>query len=442
MKKKYFGATICVFVILFASLPTGADFIKDKDLQKTGGNLQNANGDPEATIIEAFEYARQTLFPLEGITGVSYTDDEPYRVIVYIESDDYRNIVPAVIKGYETDIRVTGEIKALGMEAVYDKLDLDTNTMRLSAEDMSDVYAMVEQFKQRDIMYYLVAKKTLNDATTITGDGYVVNLTMLASRMIQYEMKMIEKQPLKKIILKPLPLQKYDRDGPFKIRPMFGGISISLPWYIFLGLTAGTLGIVSNKGYILSNAHVMAMNRFCTFLWAGCAILQPGSIDGGMYFWGDIAGRLYDWGNIVFNDESWANGADCAIARVDWLVASYEPSKVLAQDDTNLYTVDLNDIYMPSVGGWVRKSGRTTGVTTGTVTDTHASVKVGYTALKWAYYENQIVVSQYQFSVPGDSGSIVDYNGKWVGLLFAGTSTITIVSPANNVLGKLMSGWR
>jgi len=55
----------------------------------------------------------------------------------------------------------------------------------------------------------------------------------------------------------------------------------------------------------------------------------------------------------------------------------------------------------------VRKSERTTGVTTNIVFDTDATVKVWYTLSKWAIFYDQILVYQ-PFIQSGDSRSLVD----------------------------------
>ncbi len=55
------------------------------------------------------------------------------------------------------------------------------------------------------------------------------------------------------------------------------------------------------------------------------------------------------------------------------------------------------------------------------------TVKVNYGG-NWAIFRDQIVVSTSGFSAGGDSGSAVDKNGKFVGLLFAGSDTVTIVN--------------
>lgn len=89
-----------------------------------------------------------------------------------------------------------------------------------------------------------------------------------------------------------------------------------------------------------------------------------------------------------------------------------------------------------NVGDSVRKSGRTTGVTTSTVYDTDATVKVWYTSSKWAIFYDQILVYQ-PFIESGDSGSLVDKGGAFVGLAFAGSSSTAVVCKAKYIISGL-----
>ncbi|HEU65670.1 MAG TPA: hypothetical protein ENN57_03270, partial [Chloroflexi bacterium] len=64
-----------------------------------------------------------------------------------------------------------------------------------------------------------------------------------------------------------------------EVRPLVGGISLSADcgghgW-------AGTLGMVTYDGKMLSNAHVIAMDLAANFLTPGAPVIQPGSYDGG-----------------------------------------------------------------------------------------------------------------------------------------------------------------
>src|SRR5262249_8384631 len=100
----------------------------------------------------------------------------------------------------------------------------------------------------------------------------------------------------------------------------------------------------------------------------------------------------------------------------------------------------------PAVGMSVQKSGRTTGVTTGSVQSINTSVRVKYTTTCGGHkgfvvsYTNQVVVTPGTFSAGGDSGSLIVTNDSAcpqpVALLFAGSSTVTIGNPIGEVLTK------
>jgi hypothetical protein len=85
----------------------------------------------------------------------------------------------------------------------------------------------------------------------------------------------------------------------------------------------------------------------------------------------------------------------------------------------------------------VRKSGRTTGLTTGEITVLEATVDVGYGSGRTARFDEQIVTSP--MSSPGDSGSLLVAGDSQhaVGLLFAGSDQTTIHNPIQAVLDCL-----
>jgi hypothetical protein len=218
-----------------------------------------------------------------------------------------------------------------------------------------------------------------------------------------------------------------------KVRPIVGGISLGVPEEVYGGKMAGTLGLVvqgpGGYHYILSNAHVIAMNSKAQFLPLGTAVIQPGSYDGGSV--SDKVGELYKYINIVFGPKG-KNYADAAIAKIT--INDYLVSEVLGSDNQNTYTI--SGMAEVSVGDTVRKSGRTTGVTTNTVIDTNATVKVWYTQSKWAIFYDQILVSQ-PFVDNGDSGSPVDKDGAFVGLVFAGSNNMAVVCKAKYIINGL-----
>ena len=217
------------------------------------------------------------------------------------------------------------------------------------------------------------------------------------------------------------------------VRPIAGGISLGVPEDAYGGKMAGTLGlVVKDPGkyyYILSNAHVIAMNSKAQFLPLGTAVLQPGTYDGGTVE--DKVGELYKYIKITFGPKG-KNYADAAIAKIT--TSDYLVGEVLDSDNQNTYTI--SGTAEVSIGDSVRKSGRTTGVTTNTVLDTDATVKVWYTLSKWAVFYDQILVNQ-PFIDSGDSGSPVDKDGVFVGLAFAGSSTTAVVCKAKYIISEL-----
>ena len=97
------------------------------------------------------------------------------------------------------------------------------------------------------------------------------------------------------------------------------------------------------------------------------------------------------------------------------------------------------------IGASVRKSGRTTGLTTGTINTINVTSTINYgTGCGIAKFVGQIFISPGGFSAPGDSGSpiltnVLDSAGRRrpVGLLFAGSSSITVANRIGDVLGAL-----
>jgi hypothetical protein len=90
----------------------------------------------------------------------------------------------------------------------------------------------------------------------------------------------------------------------------------------------------------------------------------------------------------------------------------------------------------PRVGDIVEKTGRTTNFTTGKILAIHATVDVNYGGGRVARFADQIVTSN--MSAGGDSGSLVcDIKEGAVGLLFAGSSRVTIANSILQVQSRL-----
>ena len=213
------------------------------------------------------------------------------------------------------------------------------------------------------------------------------------------------------------------------VRPLVGGTSLSadIPSVYY----AGTLGMITYDNKILSNAHVIAMDpTTAAFLDMGTPIWQPGSADGGES--DDQVGTLQAYIPIDF-DPGAENYADAAIGSIDSGVdGSYGEQ---FGEGGNYWIEGWANV---SAGDIVRKSGRTTGVTTGEVIYTNASVAVNYEEQS-AYFVDQIVVEQndWSFGKSGDSGAAVDKDGEFVGLLFAGSEDRAVICKAEHIIDGL-----
>jgi len=205
-------------------------------------------------------------------------------------------------------------------------------------------------------------------------------------------------------------------------RPVPIGVSTGHP-----NITAGTIGcrVIDGAGtvYALSNNHVYADENKAHI---GDNVLQPGTYDGGVDP-DDAIGTLADFVTIVFGPRS-RNTVDAAIAvsTVD-LLGNATPF--------GGYGTPSSTTVEPEVGMEVHKHGRTTGLTEGGITGINATVRVRYDSGQ-ARFLGQIVIGPGGFSDGGDSGSLIvtQEGNNPVGLLFAGSSSVTIANPIDEVL--------
>lgn len=246
--------------------------------------------------------------------------------------------------------------------------------------------------------------------------------------------------------------------GRFRHAP--GGVSIG--HYL---ITAGTLGCLVKKGndlFILSNNHVLANSNAAS---AGDNILQPGVYDGGHNPTDKIA-ELSEFVPIIFEEDgdggptpppceiglttasllntlaSWMgsktrlrtyriqqteNKVDCAIAQ------PVNPDEVLNEI---LGLGKIAGIKEAELGMSIKKSGRTTGLTYGTIEQTNVTARVSYGVNKTALFTDQLLAGA--MSQGGDSGSaVLSEDNNLVGLLFAGSDTTTIMNRIGNVFSAL-----
>jgi len=221
-------------------------------------------------------------------------------------------------------------------------------------------------------------------------------------------------------------------------RPAPGGVSVG-----HVSITAGTLGSRAigltapwnNRHLILSNNHVLANSNAAR---VGDSILQPGPADGGRHP-GDQIAVLARWVPINFGGA--ANVVDAAFGWA-WHERIRGEQYYISGGRAAYYRTGTAPL-APSLGLIVGKSGRTTGLTQGRVTQIGVSVNVNYGAGRVALFRNQIAIQSVNanpFSAGGDSGSLIWHwaNGvRPVGLLFAGGGGTTFANPIGSVLAAL-----
>jgi hypothetical protein len=221
-------------------------------------------------------------------------------------------------------------------------------------------------------------------------------------------------------------------------RPAPGGVSVG-----HVNVTAGTLGSRAigltapwdNRHLVLSNNHVLANSNAGR---VNDSIIQPGAADGGRSPADQIA-VLARWVPITFGGA--ANFVDAAIGWA-WHDRIRGEQYYLSGGSAAYYRTGTAPL-AASLGMIVGKSGRTTGLTQGRVTQIGVSVNVSYPGGGVALFRNQIAiesVSSSPFSAGGDSGSLI---WQWangvlpVGLLFAGGGNVTFANPIGPVLAAL-----
>jgi hypothetical protein len=221
-------------------------------------------------------------------------------------------------------------------------------------------------------------------------------------------------------------------------RPAPGGVSVG-----HVDITAGTLGSRAigltapwnNRHLVLSNNHVLANSNAGR---VGDSIIQPGRADGGRHP-GDQIAVLARWVPINFGGAP--NVVDAAFGWA-WHQRIRGEQYYLSGGSGAFYRTGTAPL-AASLGLIVGKSGRTTGLTMGRVTQIGVSVNVNFGGGRVALFRNQIAIRSVNanpFSAGGDSGSLIWH---WAGgvrpvaLLFAGGGGTTFANPIGAVLAAL-----
>jgi hypothetical protein len=195
---------------------------------------------------------------------------------------------------------------------------------------------------------------------------------------------------------------------------------------------SGTLGALVTDGsrmFVLSNNHVLARSNRGR---PGEDIVQPGLIDTNCNPGAVVA-------HLTFAPPLGDLNVDAAIAEV-----------VPGTMDTSGSISGIGSISSvprsPSIGLSVEKSGRTTGVTTGTIQAINAAVSVVYhkkcvPGKRFSVnYDNQVIIGPGSFSDSGDSGALIvtaDGCHQPVGMLVGGGTNNTSANPIGDVLSAL-----
>jgi len=204
--------------------------------------------------------------------------------------------------------------------------------------------------------------------------------------------------------------------------------------------TLGSLVWIGGAQYILGACHVLegdivlgGNNRIAK---TGDLIIQPGLIDlGCRRYLGQTVGTLVKRRSLS------RSNVDCAIAQVF-------PGMVRTDGAILDIGTISRDIASAALNQGVKKSGRSTGLTSSSISGLNATVKVAFTneCRGGTYYKTftgQIVVHNpsMAFMKAGDSGSLLvedePTNPRAIGLLFAGNSTSAFANPISQVLNFL-----
>jgi hypothetical protein len=307
---------------------------------------------------------------------------------------------------------LTGENPGLGKSLAEARKALEQELLALAGAG----FAGITHSEAEGEVIVLVEDEQTKQRVPCSFEGYAVR-TEVTGKIQTLSTQVVE------------PITDVDEERQEEVRPLVGGTSLSA--YIPNLYYAGTLSMGTYDDKILSNAHVIAMNpETGEFLATGTRIIQPGSGDGGTT--GDRVGELEAYIPIDFDPDA-ENYADAAIGSID-VGVNASPGEQFYEGG-NYWVEGWTEV---SNGDTVRKSGRTTGVTTGEVTHTNVSVVVRY-GDQSAYFMDQIVVEQenWSFAAPGDSGSAVDKDGEFVGLLFAGSADCAVICKAEHIIDEL-----
>jgi hypothetical protein len=217
-----------------------------------------------------------------------------------------------------------------------------------------------------------------------------------------------------------------------------GGWSRDLANGYCCGGTLGSLVQVNGVQYVMSNYHVFESDIVSggnnIVANTGDPIIQPGLIDVSCN-----SANAQSVCSLVKLSSLPASNVDVSVAQVSSDMVKTNGAIL------EIGTISRNTV-AASLRQAVKKSGRTTGLSSSTISGLNATVSVAYDnecaggSAFTKTFTGQIVISNKgsKFLNAGDSGSLmvenVTTNPRAVGLLYAGSSTSAIANPINEVL--------
>lgn len=292
--------------------------------------------------------------------------------------------------------------------------------------------------------------EVVGTATGLTDDGEPAVLVLLKSAAGGKRIgQSLDGVPVVKIVTGPIkaykpssgPDHKARQTRPIELGVSGGNINDIANGYC-CGGTIGALVTDGSTQYILSNSHVLCNDIAASagdpdVAEIGDLIVQPALIDVYCYqIEDDKVGTLSTLTSLV------------PATNVDAAVAEVISGKVKTDGSILEVGVLSSSTIEASVNQKVKKSGRTTGLTRSKVYGINANVNVGYedecngepfTVL----YSGQILITNRgnKFLNSGDSGSLlvedVREYPRAIGLCYAGSSTIAVANPIDDVLNYL-----
>jgi len=300
--------------------------------------------------------------------------------------------------------------------------------------------------------------EVVGTATGLTDDGQPAILVFLKSEEGAQALKKADGKGTIPSVIESIPLV-VQVTGEFKALVDLAGVShtakqtppiqlgTSGGWRYDLangyccGGTLGSLVRIGGVQYILSNYHVFESDivaggnsRVAT---TGDPIIQPGLIDVGCN-----ASSAQNVATLETKKSLPSSNVDASVAKVlPGMVRTDGAILEIGTLSSSTIAAALNQK--------VKKSGRTTGLTRSTVSGLNATISVAYDnecaggAAFTKTFTGQIIIANRasKFLAGGDSGSLlvqdVTSKPKAVGLLFAGSTSLAVANPINQVLSFL-----